>query len=115
MTKTALAKAERSDPLEVEKFETDGGTIPEKNYPASPQDCSDSDSESHKKHACYLKSKGYEPHITLKDPTIECRHCGTKVNCAEHVCAAHMGEEAANVEGGHGIIGLDQIGKSHAC
>jgi hypothetical protein len=32
----------------------------------------------------------------------------------ENVCAAHMEEEAPNVEGGHGSVGIEDIGKPHA-
>ena len=119
MKSAALAKkplADLSERLEV-AAETPGGTFSPINYPASPEECGSLDSEAHKKHVCYLKAKGLEQHIKIlsKAPTIECHHCGAKVNCAEHVCAAHMGEDAPNVEGGHGMVGVEQVGKSHAC
>jgi hypothetical protein len=97
--------------------ETGGSALPQKKDHASPEECSNSDSEAHKRHVCFLKAHGLDHQIksVFDNPTMECRHCGAKVNCDEHVCAARMGEDAPNVEGGHGIIGMDQIGKSHAC
>ena len=74
------------------------------------------DSKQHKMHMCVLKSKGHDDIIkSLSDhPTVECRQCGAKANSLENVCAAHLGEEAPNVEGGHGSVGLEDIGKPHA-
>ena len=73
-------------------------------------------SESHKTHICYLKSQGQEECIRsiTDNPTVECRHCGAKANSLEYICAAHLGQEAPNVEGGHGSVSLDEIGKPHA-
>lgn len=71
--------------------------------------------ESHTMHICYLKSHGQDDCIkTLTDnPTVECRQCGAKANSLEYICAAHLGEDAPNVEGGHGSVELDEIGKLH--
>jgi hypothetical protein len=67
-------------------------------------------------HICYLKSQGLEECIkSISDnPTVECRQCGAKANSLQYVCAAHLGQEAPNVEGGHGIVDLEDIGKPHA-
>ncbi len=72
--------------------------------------------ESHKMHICYLTSQGKVESVrSISDnPTVECRHCGAKANSLEFVCAAHLGQEAPSVEGGHGSVGLDEIGKPHA-
>ena len=74
------------------------------------------DSEQHKMHMCALKSQGQDDIIkTLSDnPTVECRQCGAKANSLQNICAAHLGDEAPNVEGGHGSAGLDEVGKPHA-
>ncbi len=73
-------------------------------------------SESHHMHMCVLKAQGNEECIrSLSDhPTVECRQCGAKANSIQYVCAAHLREEAPNVEGGHGSVGLEEIGKPHA-
>lgn len=73
-------------------------------------------SEGHKKHICYLTSHGMEDCLrsATDKPTVECRHCGAKANSLEYVCAAHLGADAPNVEGGHGSVDLDEIGKPHA-
>ncbi len=72
--------------------------------------------ESHKMHICYLKSQGMDDCIkSISDhPVVECRQCGARANSLEYICAAHLGEDAPNVEGGHGNVGLDEIGKKHA-
>ena len=72
--------------------------------------------KSHKMHMCVLKSQGQDDVIkSLSDnPTVECRQCGAKANSVENVCAAHLGDEAPNVEGGHGSVGLMEIGQPHA-
>ena len=72
--------------------------------------------ESHTKHICYLKSHGQEECIkALTDhPTVECRQCGAKANSLEYICAAHLRQDAPNVEGGHGSARLDEVGKPHA-
>uniref|UniRef100_A0A831XGE2 Uncharacterized protein n=1 Tax=Geobacter metallireducens TaxID=28232 RepID=A0A831XGE2_GEOME len=71
--------------------------------------------ETHKQHMCYLNSQGEDERIrNLSDnPTVECRQCGAKANRVEYVCAAHLRETAPNVEGGHGSVGFDEIGKPH--
>jgi hypothetical protein len=73
------------------------------------------DSQQHKMHMCALKAEGLDDCIkSLSDnPTVECRQCGAKANSLENVCAAHMEEEAPNVEGGHGSVGIEDIGKPH--
>ena len=73
-------------------------------------------SEHHQKHMCVLKSLGLDDCIkSLSDnPTVECRQCGARANSSKNLCAAHLMDEAPNVEGGHGSVGLDEIGKPHA-
>ena len=73
------------------------------------------DSENHQKHMCALKREGQEERIrSLSDhPTVECRHCGAKANSSEYLCAAHLGDSAPNVEGGHGTVSIEEIGKRH--
>ena len=72
--------------------------------------------ESHTRHICYLKSHGLTDCIAAvtDKPTVECRQCGAQANSAEHLCAAHLKQDAPNVEGGHGIISIEEIGKQHA-
>jgi hypothetical protein len=72
--------------------------------------------ESHNMHICHLKSQGQDECIRsiTDNPTVECRHCGAKANSLQYICAAHLGQDAPNVEGGHGIVGLDEVGKPHA-
>ena len=72
--------------------------------------------EAHKKHMCVLKAEGKSDLIaSLSDnPTVECKQCGAKANSVQYVCAAHLGENAPGVEGGHGSVGLDEVGKPHA-
>lgn len=72
--------------------------------------------ESHTKHICYLKSKGLDDCIAAvtDNPKVECRQCGAHANSAEYLCAAHLKQDAPNVEGGHGIVGIEEIGKQHA-
>lgn len=73
--------------------------------------------ESHNKHICFLKAQGLEFDDCLRSvtdkPTVECRHCGAKANSMEYVCAASLEEDAPNVEGGHGSVGIDEVGKPH--
>jgi hypothetical protein len=71
--------------------------------------------EAHKLHICHLKSYGQEELIKglTDNPTVQCRHCGAKANSLEYVCAAHLKQDAPNVEGGHGSIGLEEVGKVH--
>lgn len=74
------------------------------------------DSKDHSKHMCVLKTQGLDDCIqALSDnPVVECRHCGAKANSVKNVCAAHLGDNAPNVEGGHGSVGLEDVGKPHA-
>lgn len=74
------------------------------------------DSKDHSKHMCALKAQGLDDCIqALSDkPTVECKHCGAKTNSIKNVCAAHLAESAPNVEGGHGHVNFDEIGKPHA-
>lgn len=74
------------------------------------------DSENHQNHMCVLKSKGLEECIAaLSDkPAVECRKCGARANSPRNLCAAHLGEWAPSVEGGHGSVGLDEVGKPHS-
>jgi hypothetical protein len=74
------------------------------------------DSKDHSKHMCALKASGLEDCIRSfsDNPKVECRHCGAKANSIRNVCAAHLLAMAPNVEGGHGIVSLDDVGKPHA-
>jgi len=71
--------------------------------------------ESHNKHVCYLKMNGLDDILksVTNIPTVECKHCGAKANSAEFICAASLEEDAPNVEGGHGTVDLDEVGKPH--
>lgn len=73
------------------------------------------DSKNHQMHMCALKAQGLDDCIkSLSDhPTVECRKCGAKANSSVNLCAAHLGEWAPNVEGGHGSVGIDEVGKPH--
>lgn len=64
---------------------------------------------------CALKRQGLEDCIkSLSDkPTVECRQCGARANSSENLCAAHLGDSAPNVEGGHGSVDLEDVGKPH--
>ena len=72
--------------------------------------------ESHNMHICSLTREGKDDLVrSLTDnPTVQCRQCGVKANSLQYICAAHLGGDAPNVEGGHGNLGLDQVGKPHA-
>jgi len=72
--------------------------------------------EKHGMHMCALKAAGETDLIkSLSDnPTVACRQCGAKANSSMNLCAAHLMDEAPNVEGGHGSVNLDEIGKPHA-
>jgi len=65
---------------------------------------------------CALKAQGLDDCIeTLSDnPVVECKHCGAKANSIKNICAAHLGDTAPNIEGGHGFVSLDEVGKPHA-
>jgi hypothetical protein len=73
-------------------------------------------SKDHSKHMCALMAQGQDECIQeLSDnPTVECKHCGAKANSSKSVCAAHLADTAPNVEGGHGTVDFENIGKSHA-
>lgn len=73
------------------------------------------DPEAHKMHICQLKLKGKAEKLkqVTDAPTIKCRQCGTVANSSKYICAAHLKEEAPNVEGGHGVLGFSDIGKVH--
>jgi hypothetical protein len=72
--------------------------------------------ETHSMHICMLKNAGRDELVrSLTDnPTVQCRQCGAKANSLQNICAAHLGGDAPNVEGGHGNVDLDQVGKPHA-
>ena len=72
-------------------------------------------SEQHKMHMCALKSEGQDDIIkSLSDnPTVECRQCGAKANSSEYLCAAHLRDSAPSVEGGHGTVSIEEVGKQH--
>ncbi len=74
------------------------------------------DSERHKMHMCVLKAQGKDDCIKSfsDNPTVECRQCGAKANSLRYVCAAHLGETSPNVEGGHGSVDFENVGKPHA-
>ena len=74
------------------------------------------DSKDHHLHMCALKRQGEVALIkSLSDnPTVECRQCGATANSSENLCAAHLGDTAPNVEGGHGVVGLEDVGKPHS-
>ena len=74
------------------------------------------DVEEHKMHICSLKQQGLNDCIKIvtDNPTVECKHCGAKANSLKYVCAAHLGEDAPNVEGGHGTVDISDVGKPHA-
>jgi hypothetical protein len=73
------------------------------------------DDKNHQMHMCALKRQGLDDCIkSLSDnPTVECRNCGARANSSKNLCAAHLGDWAPSVEGGHGTVGLDEIGKPH--
>ena len=72
--------------------------------------------ETHKKHMCALKLEGNDELIKSlsSSPTVKCRHCGAQADSLENICAAHLEGDAPNVEGGHGSVGLEDVGKPHA-
>jgi len=73
------------------------------------------DDKNHTKHMCALKAQGLDECIkSLSDrPTVECRTCGARANSSQNLCAAHLGDWAPSVEGGHGTVGIDEVGKPH--
>jgi hypothetical protein len=72
--------------------------------------------EAHKMHMCQLKSEGkFDIINSISDkPVVQCRQCGDKANNAKFLCAAHLKEDAPNVEGGHGSVGFEDTGKPHS-
>lgn len=74
------------------------------------------DSTNHSNHMCSMIEQGRldEVKALSSEPTVECNHCGRKANSIKNICAAHLGCNAPTVEGGHGSVGLDDIGKPHA-
>lgn len=73
------------------------------------------DDKNHQMHMCALKRQGlYDCIAQFSDkPTVECRNCGAKANSSKNLCAAHLGEAAPNVEGGHGTVDITEVGKPH--
>lgn len=74
------------------------------------------DCNKHRMHICHLKSLGQHDLVaSISDkPVVQCLQCGARANSVEYLCAAHLGEDAPNVEGGHGSVGLEEVGKPHA-
>jgi len=74
------------------------------------------DTEAHNMHMCYLKSQGKDEIIKSisNNPEVQCRQCGAKANDAKYLCAAHLKEDAPNVEGGHGSVEMEDVGKRHS-
>ena len=74
------------------------------------------DSKNHSMHMCVLKAQGKDDCIRdLSDkPTVACKKCGAKANSVKNLCAAHLLNDAPSVEGGHGSVSLDDVGKPHA-
>lgn len=73
------------------------------------------DDKHHQMHMCALKAQGLDECIKKfsDKPTVECRKCGVRANSSKNLCAAHLGDWAPNVEGGHGSVGLEEVGKPH--
>ncbi len=74
------------------------------------------DSKDHQMHMCVLKRQGMEECMqSFSDkPTVVCKKCGVQANSLKNLCAAHLLNDAPNVEGGHGSINIEEIGKPHA-
>ena len=72
--------------------------------------------KAHPMHMCSLKAEGRLDLVERfsTPPEVTCKHCGAKAASLEYVCAAHLGDQAPNVEGGHGNVELDEVGKPHA-
>ncbi len=72
--------------------------------------------DKHYYHMCALKERGEHEEVKRlsSQPTVECRHCGSTANSIENICAAHLEENAPNVEGGHGSVNIANAGKAHA-
>lgn len=73
------------------------------------------DPKQHQMHMCALKAQGLDDCIKKfsDNPTVECRKCGVKANSSKNLCAAHLGDWAPNVEGGHGTVDFNEVGKPH--
>ncbi len=80
-----------------------------------PCDTTNCNSPSHENHMCALRERGEHELIKkLSDrPTTACRYCGALANSVENICAAHLKDSAPNIEGGHGYVGFNEIGKLH--
>ena len=74
------------------------------------------DSKNHQMHMCALKAQGMDDCIkSFSDkPTVECKKCGVKANSSKNLCAAHLLHDAPSVEGGHGSVSLEDVGKPHS-
>jgi len=74
------------------------------------------DSKNHSMHMCVFKAQGKDDCIAILSdkPTVECKKCGAKANSVKNLCAAHLLHDAPSVEGGHGSVSLEDIGKPHA-
>jgi hypothetical protein len=72
-------------------------------------------SKDHSKHMCALIAQDLGDCIKILSdkPVVTCKHCGAKANSIQSICAAHLGADAPNIEGGHGVVSLDEIGKPH--
>jgi len=72
--------------------------------------------KAHQQHMCSLKAAGRSDLIERfsSQPEVTCKHCGVRANSLENICAAHLQEQAPNVEGGHGSVDLTEVGKPHA-
>lgn len=73
------------------------------------------DDKNHQMHMCALKRQGLDDCIEKfsDNPTVECRTCGALANSSKNLCAAHLRDTAPNVEGGHGTVSIEEIGKPH--
>lgn len=73
------------------------------------------DDKNHQMHMCSLKAQGLDDRIkSLSDkPTVTCNKCGAQANSSEYLCAAHLLDTAPSVEGGHGSVSIDEVGKPH--
>ena len=74
------------------------------------------DSDNHQMHMCALKRQGLQEAIEQcsDKPTVQCKSCGAKANSSKNLCAAHLLDSAPAVEGGHGSVCIEEVGKPHA-
>lgn len=74
------------------------------------------DSDNHQMHICALKRQGLDDCVRefSDNPTVQCRNCGEKANSSKNLCAAHLLGDAPSVEGGHGSVPIEEVGKPHA-